>query len=181
MIKFENINIPKNIKVSFVYIKNLKFIVLNNSINTKYICIPNFIIVGKDNEFLTLSYMSTDDKSIKDQFNQFVERFEFVLKNLSTIFKKKLILKGLGYKFNVQESLRNIELKLGFSHLINVKIPDNVKVKLQKNYINIESNDNVLLGNFVNKIVSLKLPDSYKGKGFWYKYQKITLKTVKKK
>lgn len=181
MIKFENINIPKNVKVSFVYIKNSKFIVLINATNTKYICIPNFITVGKENDFLTLSYMSTDDKLIKGQFNQFVERFEFALKNLSTIFKKKLILKGLGYKFNVQEALRNIELKLGFSHLINVKIPDNVKVKLQKNYINIESNDNVLLGNFVNKIVSLKLPDSYKGKGFWYKYQKITLKTVKKK
>lgn len=181
MIKFENIIIPKNTKVSCVYIKNVKFIVLDNSINTRYICMPNFITIGKENEFLRLSYVFTDNNVLKAQFNQFVEKFKFALKNLSATFRKKLLLKGLGYKFNIHEASRIIELKLGFSHLINVKIPDNVKVKLQKNYINIESRDNVLLGNFVNKIVSLKLPDSYKGKGFWYKYQKITLKTVKKK
>ena len=32
----------------------------------------------------------------------------------------------------------------------------------------------------MDKIISLKAPDSYKGKGFWYKYQEKTLKALKK-
>jgi hypothetical protein len=38
-----------------------------------------------------------------------------------------------------------------------------------------------LIGNFIDKIVSLKTPDSYKGKGFWLKYEARTLKIIKKK
>ena len=82
------------------------------------------------------------------------------------IYKKKLILKGLGFRCNVNEKLKSVEFKLGFSHLLNLSIPENVKMTVRKSYINIESTNNILLGNFINKIISLKRPDSYKGKGF---------------
>jgi ribosomal protein L6P/L9E len=36
------------------------------------------------------------------------------------------------------------------------------------------------IGNFLKKIKNLKAPDSYKGKGFWYKNESKLLKEIKK-
>ena len=44
----------------------------------------------------------------------------------------------------------------------------------------VEGFDKVTVGNFVNKIRNLKFPDSYKGKGFWYKNEVIKLKEINK-
>jgi large subunit ribosomal protein L6 len=85
---------------------------------------------------------------------------------LETIFKKKLVLKGLGFRMNVVENFEKIEFKLGFSHLIYITIPKTIKVKIKKNKINVEGTNKVLVGTFINKILSLKIPDCYKGKGF---------------
>ena len=179
--EIKNITLSDQLNISLVLIKNTKFIVIRNSLDTKYICVPSFINIKKENNSLVLINAFDNDELKVSEYNQFVNRLQFGIKNLSTTFKKKLTLKGLGFKINVQENLKNIEFKLGFSHLINLKIPQNIKLRSKKNFIKIEGSDNVLLGNFVNKIISLKSPDSYKGKGFWYKYQKKTLKVVKKK
>jgi hypothetical protein len=83
---------------------------------------------------------------------------------------------------SVLKDLGVIEFKLGFSHLKKIKIPvDEISVHVQKSTLFVEGRDCVLIGNFLNKIRSLKVPDIYKGKGFWYKYQKEHLKIIKKK
>ena len=105
----------------------------------------------------------------------------FAIKNLTVVFKKKLILKGLGFRVLLNETNDLAQFKLGFSHLINIKLPENLRLKVRKNLISIECNDKILLGNFVNKIVSLRNQDSYKEKGFSYKYEKKILKIIKKK
>ena len=92
---------------------------------------------------------------------------------------KKLLLKGLGLKATLL-SLEHLELKLGFSHVVNIKIPSQLLVSVKKNTINIEGYDSVLLGNFLHKIRILKAPNVYKGKGIWYKNELKTLKVVKK-
>ena len=92
-----------------------------------------------------------------------------------------MTLKGLGYRITIIENRTKIEFKIGFSHLIRLSIPNGIKAKGKKNLLHLECKNKILLGNFVDKIVSLKLPDSYKGKGFWFKYQTKTLKIIKKK
>ena len=71
---------------------------------------------------------------------------------------------------------------MGFSHLISLEIPQKgIYISVQKNVVCVEGIDPVKVGNFANKIRSLRVPDSYKGKGFWYKYEEENLKEVKKK
>lgn len=173
-------NLPENIKISLVIIKNTKFLTISSNLSTKYISVPSSIGIQKKGNILLFSNILGKDFKVSE-LNQFINRLQFGIKNLTTNFKKRLILKGLGFRVNINAGMKNAEFKLGFSHLINLKIPENVKMKSTKSFIKIESTDNVLLGNFVNKIIDLKFPDSYKGKGFWYKYQKKTLKVVKKK
>jgi large subunit ribosomal protein L6 len=103
------------------------------------------------------------------------------LKRLEKPFRKKLLLKGLGYKAVLKNEESVLELKIGYSHVIAVPITkESIKVIIDKNTLIVEGFDKVEVGNFVNKIRNLKLPDSYKGKGFWYKNEVIKLKEINK-
>lgn len=100
----------------------------------------------------------------------------------SSLCKKKIILKGLGYKIQYDKSNNCLSFKLGYSHLISLRVPDGLQfVKIGKTYLIISGYDPSLLGNFLYRIKRLRFPDSYKGKGFWQKYEKKTLKLFKKK
>lgn len=174
------IKLIPEIQVSIAVLNNERFLVFKNTSETRYVFLESYISVEKKNDQLILG-TNPEFKENENLFSLFISKVDFVIKNLTVIYKKKLILKGLGFRCNVNEKLKSVEFKLGFSHLLNLSIPENVKMTVRKSYINIESTNNILLGNFINKIISLKRPDSYKGKGFWHKYQKITLKAVKKK
>jgi len=41
------------------------------------------------------------------------------------------------------------------------------EIIIEKNYITVEGDNIAIVGNFCRQIKSLKLPDSYKGKGFF--------------
>ena len=56
-----------------------------------------------------------------------------------------------------------------------------IKLKIQKNSIILESNDNIILGNICNIIKNCRSIDVYKAKGFFFRNDKIKLKPVKKK
>jgi len=178
----KNIEISFLKSVSFCFIKKTKVLLLKTNFNTvKYFLIPAGLSCSTNDKFLTLTFNAKDkqDLVIFEQFYTLVLTF---LKNIENSKKKKLTLKGLGLKANLSSDFKNLELKLGYSHLITLKIPEkDIYVSVQKNVICVEGIDPVKVGNFVNKIRFLKVPDSYKGKGFWYKYEDETLKEVKKK
>lgn len=100
--------------------------------------------------------------------------------NNKTVFKKKLELNGLGFKFlNVDKT---VDLKLGYSHLISVARPKIItKIAIKKKRITLESIDKIKLGNFANLLYKLRTYDSYKGKGFSFLNIKKKLKEIKKK
>lgn len=106
------------------------------------------------------------------------------------ITRKKVFLKGLGYRINIVENTTgtkdkqvSLQLKLGFSHPKTILIPSEVQsYYLTKNSITFESFNSSYLGNYVTKIKSFRKPDIYKGKGLHIKHQKVlVLKPLKKK
>jgi large subunit ribosomal protein L6 len=142
-----------------------------------YISIPNCIKVKKENNFLLF-----DDKSEqKNFFANFLFKLSGLLE-IKNVIKKKLILKGIGYKMSFSTNLENIVFKLGYSHLIVLPIPEQIfNVSIVKNLISMQSYDITFLGNFLAKIRGFRVPDSYKGKGFLRKNEKLILKQLKKK
>lgn len=175
----KNILLPQNLKLSIFFIGADKFLIFKNLSNTRYVSVPLSVLCNKKDNVLTL-VCDSKDLTVISQFNQFVTRVEIAIRTLNNTFKRKLTLKGLGFRITLIEN-KQVEFKLGFSHLIRLNIPQNIKVRTKKNFMFLESSDIILLGNFIYKVISLKLPDSYKGKGFWSKYQKKTLKVIKKK
>lgn len=167
--------------VSFGFIQEKKVLILIIDKQKKYYVISSFINCYSDSMNLYFSCLSTEKKNLVN-FNLFFNLIFQFSKNRNLIIKKKLRLKGLGFRMCLSTDLNSLELKLGLSHSIVLRIPSNkIKITLQKNVCIVEGFNKVDVGNFSSLICSLKRPDDYKGKGFWYSNQKENLKVIKKK
>lgn len=117
------------------------------------------------------------------QYNLFKKKL-IVFLTTSTPRKKKLLLRGVGFKVSVlvTPDQRCLSFKLGYSHSIFVSIPKVImNVTVKKNTLFFQSMDSSVLGNFVELIKRLRVPDCYKNKGFSTKYSQKIIKPVKKK
>lgn len=110
----------------------------------------------------------------------------------SHLFQKSIVsvsfgfvnrLSFIGVNFRVESIDKNfIKLKLGFSHFVLIPIPFYIEVfSPKKTFLILKCLDKHLLKQFCSKICSFKSPDIYKGKGIFYKNQKLSLKEGKKK
>ncbi len=93
-------------------------------------------------------------------------------------FTKKLILEGVGYKVAVNGS--DIDLALGFSRPVKVKVPEALTVTAEKNVITVTGINKEDVGQFAAKLRSLKKPEPYKGKGMRYEGEIIRRKEGKR-
>ena len=97
-------------------------------------------------------------------------------------YRKEMELVGVGYRATANGQV--LELSLGFSHAIYIKLPKEVKVeaKSERNknpLIILESDDKQLLGQVCAKIRSLRKPEPYKGKGIKFVGEVIRRKSGK--
>ena len=94
--------------------------------------------------------------------------------------EKILEITGVGFRANLKGNILN--LQLGFSHDISYKIPEDVKVSVEKStIIKISSINKELVGKIAAEIKMLKPVEPYKGKGIKEKGQYILRKEGKKK
>jgi large subunit ribosomal protein L6 len=97
-------------------------------------------------------------------------------------YKKEMELVGVGYRATASGQI--LELALGYSHAIFIKLPKEIKVeaKTERNknpLIILESSDKQLLGQVCAKIRSLRKPEPYKGKGIKFVGEIIRRKSGK--
>lgn len=97
-------------------------------------------------------------------------------------YRKEMELVGVGYRATATGQV--LELALGFSHAIYIKLPKEIKVeaKSERNknpLIILESSDKQLLGQVCAKIRSLRKPEPYKGKGIKFVGEIIRRKSGK--
>lgn len=152
-------------------LKKRLFLVIINFNKKKYIQLPKTTNISKQNFSFLLSNPAF---------------YSFLLKWIELFYKplqKNIFFKGLGFKYKYSDKKKiNLELKLGFSHLTTLIIPyKEIKVfLLKKNRLVIQGFDYSLVTNFAQKIKRVRFPNSYTGKGFWYKNEFINLKPIKK-
>lgn len=81
-------------------------------------------------------------------------------------FEKKLVIEGVGYRGEV--SGNTVVLTVGYSHAVELPIPEGVSVDIQKNEITIRGADKDVVGQFAANIRATRKPEPYKGKGIRY-------------
>ena len=98
---------------------------------------------------------------------------------VSVGYEKILELSGVGFRAILKGNI--IELQLGFSHNISYKIPEGIKVSVEKsNIVKITGIDKELVGKVSSEIRMLKPVEPYKGKGVKYSEERIRRKESKK-
>jgi len=101
-----------------------------------------------------------------------------MVEGITQQFMITLILQGVGYRASLEGT--SLKLNLGFSHPIQINIPDGITVEvLQNTNIIIKSCDKEQLGFFAAKVRSWRPPEPYKGKGILYKDEQILRKAGK--
>jgi large subunit ribosomal protein L6 len=93
-------------------------------------------------------------------------------------FEKQLELQGVGYRMAVQG--KKLNMALGFSHPVEVDIPEGIEVKIEKNIMAISGIDKQKVGQLAASVRSLKKVEPYKGKGFRYVGEIVRKKAGKK-
>ncbi|OGI26915.1 MAG: 50S ribosomal protein L6 [Candidatus Moranbacteria bacterium RIFOXYB1_FULL_43_19] len=93
-------------------------------------------------------------------------------------FEKKLELQGVGYRMATQG--KKLNLALGFSHPVEVEVPEGLEARVEKNTLTISGIDKQKVGQFAASIRALKKVEPYKGKGFRYAGEIVRKKAGKK-
>jgi large subunit ribosomal protein L6 len=95
-------------------------------------------------------------------------------------YEKKLELVGVGFRAQVQG--KNLNLTIGFSHPVNVAIPEGINIETpSQTEIVVKGVDRQKVGQVAAEIRGIRPPEPYKGKGVRYAGEQITLKEGKKK
>lgn len=97
---------------------------------------------------------------------------------VSAGWKKTLEMQGVGFQAKVQGA--NLVLSVGFSHDVELPIPQGMKCAVQKNtIIELESSDKDSIGSFAAKVRDVQPPEPYLGKGVRYQGEAVRRKAGK--
>lgn len=141
---------------------------------------PDITVKIEDNK-VELSRPS-DDRGHRALHGLYRALIHNMVVGVSDGYKKEMELVGVGYRATATGQV--LELSLGFSHAIYIKLPKEIKVeaKSERNknpLIILESADKQLLGQVCAKIRSLRKPEPYKGKGIKFVGEIIRRKSGK--
>jgi large subunit ribosomal protein L6 len=167
------ISIPENVNVNY----NEKEIVVKGKFGTLTQDLPDVINLTQENQILTVG-LKKETKKVRALHGLYRTLINNMVVGVSEQFDLTLILKGVGYRAAVQG--KEIVLNLGYSHPVNIEIPEEISVEVVKNTtVNLKSCNKELLGLFAANIRSWRQPEPYKGKGILYKNEQIIRKAGK--
>ncbi|WP_338244097.1 50S ribosomal protein L6 [Aurantiacibacter hainanensis] len=95
-------------------------------------------------------------------------------------FTKTLEITGVGYRAQAQG--KKLKLQLGFSHDVDLDVPEGIEVKTpDQTTVEISGIDKQKVGQFAAEVREWRKPEPYKGKGVKYRGEYIFRKEGKKK
>ena len=100
------------------------------------------------------------------------------VQGVSTGFTKELDIVGIGYRADVKGRIATFTL--GYSHPIEVLLPEGVDLRIDKQtHLVLSGHDKQMLGQVAANIRALRKPDPYKNKGVRYTGEQLKKKVGK--
>jgi large subunit ribosomal protein L6 len=122
-----------------------------------------------------------EDKASRAMWGTMARNIKQAVEGVSVGFYKEMGMKGVGYKAAVKG--KDLVLVAGYSHDVILPIPEGLTVEIGAvpTEFAIKGIDKNLVGQFADKVRKVRKPEPYKGKGIFYKNEKIRRKEGKKK
>lgn len=167
------ITIPENVDVNYTGSK----ITVKGKFGTLQTSIPDEIEIRQENQMLRVQ-IQENTRTIRSLHGLYRTLVNNMVIGVSEQFQVTLVLKGVGYRAAVQG--KQIVLSLGYSHPVQMEIPESISVDVVKNTtINLKACDKELLGLFAANVRAWRRPEPYKGKGILYQNEQILRKAGK--
>ncbi len=141
---------------------------------------PAISVEVKDNQVIVTR--PNDEKQNRSMHGLYRALLQNMVTGVSEGYKKTLELVGVGYRASNNGQI--LELALGYTHNIYIKLPKEIQVETksernQNPLVILQSCDKQLLGQVCAKIRSLRKPEPYKGKGVKFEGEYIRRKAGK--
>ena len=167
------LNIPAGVEVNFT----------NNSVSVKG---PKGTLVRDLRDEIEFKIEGSEitsaprrnDKFSRSIWGTYMSHLQNMLKGVTEGFEKKLLVEGVGYKWEVKG--KQVQLNMGFSHPVMMDIPEGLAIKAEKGEMTISGIDKEMVSSFAMKVRKVKMPEPYKGKGIRYAGEFIIRKQGKK-
>ena len=172
------VNLPKGVTVNIsdanvVSVKGpLGELTQKVDIDLKVEVVDNEVRISRPSE-------SKNHKSLHGLYRALIHN---MVVGVSEGYKLELELVGVGYRAEAKG--QNLEMSLGFSHEVNMLLPNEVKVETKTErranpIITLTCIDKQLIGHVAAKIRSLRPPEPYKGKGIKFVGEQLRRKAGK--
>lgn len=122
--------------------------------------------------------MKKDTLEARALVGSYASHVRNMLEGVTSGFAKKLLIEGVGYKWDVAG--KTLNLSLGFSHPVKMSIPEGLTVTVEKGALTVAGFDKEMVGQFAANVRALKEPEPYKGKGIRYEGEVVRRKQGKK-
>jgi large subunit ribosomal protein L6 len=117
----------------------------------------------------------------KKKFNEQISSIQNTIIGITRGFKRKIRLKGIGYKFILNKNI--LTFQIGFTHSFSITISSLLYCRTNKKRTKLllKYNDYNKLTLFLSAFQNIKKPNIYTGKGIRYNLKKFYQKEGKKK
>lgn len=119
-----------------------------------------------------------ETKLSRSLWGTFAAHVKNMIHGVTEGFEKKLEIEGVGYRAEMKG--RTLVLNVGFSHPVELEVPEGLEAVVEKSLITITGADKDAVGQFAANVRKVKKPEPYKGKGIRYQGEYIIRKQGKK-
>lgn len=119
-----------------------------------------------------------DDIETRALWGTYGSLINSAIEGVNKEFEKNLIIEGVGFRAEMKG--KTLVMSLGFSHQVEMEVPEGLKVEVDKENIKITGISKQAVGQFAANVRAQKKPEPYKGKGIRYADEIIRRKEGKK-
>ncbi len=138
--------------------------------------IPFSLKIGKTEKQILLKRQGEEPKNVAFQ-GLFRTLISNMIIGVVKGYEKVLEIVGVGYRAKIEG--KKLSLSVGFSHPVEIEVPDGLAVEVTKTTISVKGIDKELVGRFAASIRGVRPPDVYKGKGIRYQGEYVRHKVGK--
>ncbi len=141
------------------------------------IAVPSSCTVAQEGGEVVVTRAS-DDKQVRADHGSTRAHIANMMRGVTEGFAKELEIVGVGYKAEAKG--RSLVLTIGYSHLVDFKVPEGITVETpEPTKIKVSGIDRQRVGQVAAEIRAVRGPEPYKGKGIKYVDEHIERKAGK--
>ncbi len=138
--------------------------------------IPDSVSVSVDDDQITVEPAS-EGRHDQAMWGTMASHIKNMVIGVTEGYEKTLTYKGVGYQASVSGD--QLHLEMGYSHDIDLDIPESVSVETEASRITVSGPDKEVVGQFAASIRAVREPEPYKGAGIQYEDETIRRKEGK--